>query len=678
MDNPLLQPFDLAPFSKINNEHYLPAIKALIDITKQEVSLISKNPDTPTFKNTVEALENTGGALDRATSIFFNLNSAETNDQIQQIAQEVSPLLSNFSNDLLLNQELFKRVKTVYDHKQTYALSGEQQMLLEKQYKGFARNGANLSEQKKAQLRSIDTQLSKLGLRFGENVLAQTNAFELLLDKQQDLAGLPEGAKEAAKQVAAEKGKKGWVITLDYPSYVPFMKYAQNRALRKKLALAFGARAFQDKGQNNQQHVLDIVKLRHQRAQLLGYQSHAHFVLEDRMAQSPQKVHAFLNELLVKARPAAQKEFDELEAFAKKIDSIDQLQKWDSAYYAEKLKQEKFSLDDEQLKPYFKLENVINGVFTVANKLFDLEFKEDPTIDTYHPDVKTYRVLGTEGKLIAIFYADFHPRAGKRGGAWMTSYKPQQIIVTPDGKGVINDRPHISNVCNFTKPTATKPSLLTFNEVTTLFHEFGHGLHGMLANTKYKGLSGTNVSWDFVELPSQILENWCYEKQTLELFATHYKTGEVIPMELIDKIKASATFHQGMQTLRQLSFGLLDMAWHGSDPSKITSVKDFENNAFGDTVLYPDTPNTCMSTAFSHIFQGGYSAGYYSYKWAEVLDADAFAYFKNEGIFNKKVASKFKDFVLSKGGTQDPMKLYIKFRGQKPNPDALLERAGLV
>lgn len=678
MDNPLLQPFDLAPFSKINNEHYLPAIKALIDITKQEVSLISKNPDIPTFKNTVEALENTGGALDRATSIFFNLNSAETNDQIQQIAQEVSPLLSNFSNDLLLNQELFKRVKTVYDHKQTYSLSGEQQMLLEKQYKGFARNGANLSEQKKAQLRSIDTQLSKLGLSFGENVLAQTNAFELLLDKEQDLAGLPEGAKEAAKQVAAEKGKKGWVITLDYPSYVPFMKYAQNRALRKKLALAFGARAFQDKGQNNQQHVLDIVKLRHQRAQLLGYQSHAHFVLEDRMAQSPQKVHAFLNELLVKARPAAQKEFDELEAFAKKIDSIDQLQKWDSAYYAEKLKQEKFSLDDEQLKPYFKLENVINGVFTVASKLFDLEFKEDPTIDTYHPDVKTYRVLGTEGKLIAIFYADFHPRAGKRGGAWMTSYKPQQKIDTPNGKGVINDRPHISNVCNFTKPTATKPSLLTFNEVTTLFHEFGHGLHGMLANTKYKGLSGTNVSWDFVELPSQILENWCYEKQTLELFATHYKTGEVIPMELIDKIKASATFHQGMQTLRQLSFSLLDMAWHGSDPSKITSVKDFENNAFGDTVLYPDTPNTCMSTAFSHIFQGGYSAGYYSYKWAEVLDADAFAYFKNEGIFNKKVASKFKDFVLSKGGTQDPMKLYIKFRGQKPNPDALLERAGLV
>ncbi len=678
MDNPLLQPFDLAPFSKIKNEHYLPGIKALIDITKQEVALITKNQEPPSFKNTVEALENTGKALDRATSIFFNLNSAETNNQIQQIAQEVSPLLSNFSNDLLLNQDLFKRVKAVYDHKQTLTLNNEQQMLLEKQYKGFARNGANLSEQKKKQLRDIDTQLSKLGLRFGENVLAQTNNFELLLDNEQDLKGLPDGAKEAAKQAAAEKGKKGWMITLDYPSYMPFMKYAQNRALRKKLAIAYGARAFQDDEQNNQQLVLDIVQLRYQRAQLLGYESHAHFVLEERMAKSPEKVQTFLNQLLIKAKPAAQKEFDELEAFAKQLDNIDQLQKWDGAYYAEKLKQQKFSLDDEQLKPYFKLENVIQGVFKVANKLFDLEFKEDPSIDTYHQDVKTYRVLDNKGDLVAIFYADFHPRPGKRGGAWMTSYKPQEKIDTPDGKGLINHRPHISNVCNFTKPTATKPSLLTFNEVTTLFHEFGHGLHGMLANTKYKGLSGTNVSWDFVELPSQILENWCYEKQTLELFATHYKTGEVIPMQLIEKIKASATFHQGMQTLRQLSFGMLDMAWHSGDPSKISSVKDFENKAFADTSLYPQTSNTCMSTAFSHIFQGGYSAGYYSYKWAEVLDADAFSYFKKEGVFNKKVALKFKNNVLSKGGTQDPMELYIKFRGQQPNPDALLERAGLI
>jgi peptidyl-dipeptidase Dcp len=673
MNNPLVQQFDQAPFSHIKNEHFLPAIKELIDVTNAEVNAIIENKAAPTFKNTVEALENTGTQLDRATSVFFNLNSAETNDEIQQIAQEISPLLSNFSNDLLLNEALFKKVKTVYDDRDSYSLTGEQQMLLEKQYKGFSRNGANLSEDKKIQLRDIDAKLSKLALTFGENVLAATNAYELVLTKEEDLAGLPEGTKEAAKQIALEKGKEGWMITLDYPSYIPFMKYAENRDLREKLSLAFGARAFQNNAQNNEQNVLDIVTLRHQRAQLLGYESHAHFVLEERMAETPQNVHSFLNELLIKAKPAAQKEYDELEAFAKELDGIDHLQKWDSAFYAEKLKQQKFSLDDEQLKPYFKLENVINGVFIVAEKLFGLQFEVDKTIDTYHEDVKTYRVLDDAGELVAVFYADFHPRPGKRGGAWMTSFKPQQI------KNDVNDRPHISNVCNFTKPTATKPSLLTFNEVTTLFHEFGHGLHGMLANTHYKGLSGTNVSWDFVELPSQILENWCYEKETLELFATHYETGEVIPMELIEKIKASATFHEGMQTLRQLSFGMLDMSWHAGElPETIKSVKAFEKAAFGDTDLYPDTPETCMSTAFSHIFQGGYSAGYYSYKWAEVLDADAFAYFKEEGIFNKKVATKFKDFVLSQGGTQDPMVLYIKFRGQKPNPDALLERAGLL
>ena len=673
MNNPLLQKFDLAPFSKIENKHFLPAIKQLIEDTKVEVNTIVNNPEKPTFSNTVEALENTGMQLDRATSIFFNLNSAETNDEIQQIAQEVSPLLSNFSNDLLLNEPLFKRVKAVYNERASYDLSIEQQTLLEKQYKGFSRNGANLANDKKAQLRDIDAQLAKLKLTFGENILAATNAFEMHLTQEEDLAGLPEGAKEAAAQTAKEKGKEyGWVITLDYPSYIPFMKYADNRALRKKLSLAFGARAFQNNEQNNEQNVLDIAKLRYERAQLLGYKSHAHFVLEERMAETPQNVQSFLNELLTKAKPAAQKEFDELEDFAKKLDNIDRLEKWDGSYYAEKLKQQKFNLDDEQLKPYFKLENVIQGVFKVAEKLFGLQFEIDNTIDTYHEDVKTYKIVDAEGALVAIFYADFHPRPGKRGGAWMTSYKPQQI------KDGVNHRPHIANVCNFTKPTATKPSLLTFNEVTTLFHEFGHGLHGMLANTTYKGLSGTSVHWDFVELPSQILENWCYEKETLELFATHYQTGEVIPMELIEKIKASATFHEGMQTLRQLSFGMLDMSWHGANPSAISNVKEFETKAFGNTALYPATPETCMSTAFSHIFQGGYSAGYYSYKWAEVLDADAFAYFKQEGIFNKNVATKFKDYILSQGGTQDPMELYMKFRGQKPNPDALLKRAGLL
>ena len=672
MQNPLLQSFDTAPFSEIKNEHFLPGIIQLIADTKDEVAAIVDNTEAPTFENTVEAFENTGLRLDRATSIFFNLNSAETNDEIQKIAQDLSPLLSDFQNDLLLNEALFARVKTVFDARKNLGLNPEQEMLLEKQYKGFSRNGANLSEDKKTALRKIDAQLSKLKLTFGENVLAETNAYEMLITDEAELAGLPDGAKEAAAQTAKENDKEGWMFTLQYPSYIPFMTYASNRELRKKLSLAFGARAFQDNAFNNEKNVLDIANLRHQRAQLLGYESHAHFVLEERMAKTPQKVYDFSNELLEKAKPAAQKEFNELQAFAKELDGIDQLQKWDSAYYAEKLKQKLFSLDDEQLKPYFKLENVIQGVFTVAEKLFGLQFEADDSIDSYHSDVKTYQVRDAEGVLVAIFYADFHPRSGKRGGAWMTSYKPQQI------KEGLNDRPHVSIVCNFTKPTASKPSLLTFNEVTTLFHEFGHALHGMLANTTYKGLSGTNVYWDFVELPSQVLENWCYEKETLQLFAHHYDTGELIPMELIAKIKESAAFHEGMQTLRQLSFGLLDMSWHGADPSAIKNVKEFEKEAFKNTSLYPETPSTCMSTAFSHIFQGGYSAGYYSYKWAEVLDADAFAYFKEEGIFNKKVATKFKDYVLSQGGTQDPMELYVKFRGQKPNPDALLKRAGLI
>ncbi|MEZ4778965.1 MAG: M3 family metallopeptidase [Flavobacteriaceae bacterium] len=671
--NPLLQSFDTAPFSKIKNKHFLPAIEGLIKKTKEEINTITTNPEKPTFQNTVEALERTGIQLDRVTSIFFNLNSAETNDEIQKIAQQISPLLSEFKNDLLLNKSLFKRVKEVFDSKKTLSLSTEEEMLLEKQYKGFSRNGANLNEEDKKRLRKIDADLSKLSLTFGEYVLAETNAFEMHLTNEADLDGLPEGIKEAAAQTATEKGKQGWVITLDYPSYIPFMKYASNRALRKKLTIAFGAKAFQKNPFNNEKNVLEIVSLRHQRAQLLGYQSHAHFVLEERMAQTPEKVDSFLQELLEKAKLAAKAEFEELEAYAKKLDGLDQLQKWDSAYYAEKLKQERFNLDDEKLKPYFPLQKVIDGVFTVAEKLYGLQFKEVNNIDKYHPDVKTYEVVDTEGELVSIFYADFHPRPGKRGGAWMTSFKPQQIV---NGK---NDRPHISIVCNFTKPTTNKPSLLTFNEVTTLFHEFGHALHGMLANTTYPGLSGTNVYWDFVELPSQVLENWCYEKETLELFAKHYETGELIPMELVKKIKESATFHEGMQTLRQLSFGMLDMAWHThNSPESITSVKEFEEAAFESTKLFPDTPETCMSTSFSHIFQGGYSAGYYSYKWAEVLDADAYEYFKQEGIFNKKVATKFKEFVLSKGGTEDPMKLYIKFRGKEPNPDALLKRAGLI
>ncbi|WP_036152043.1 M3 family metallopeptidase [Maribacter forsetii] len=671
--NPLLSPFDTAPFSQIKNEHFKPAFLQSIEDARAEIDAITNNTEASTFENTIEALEFSGQQLDRISSVFFNLNSAETNEEIQKIAQEISPLLSEFGNDITLNEDLFKRVKAVYDQKDDLDLTVEQNTLLDKKYKSFSRNGANLSEDKKNRLREIDAKLAKLKLTFGENVLAETNRFQLHLTDEADLDGLPEGEKEAAAQLAISKGKEdGWMITLDYPSYIPFMKYAKNRTLRKELSLAFGSKAFHNDELDNQENVLEITKLRFERANLLGYKTHADFVLEERMAETPEKVHSFLNELLEKAKPAAEREFKQLEDFAKKLDNIDRLEKWDSSYYSEKLKQELFNLDDEKLKPYFKLENVINGVFKVAENLFDLQFEEVHDIEKYHDEVKTYKVYDADKNFISLFYADFHPRAGKRGGAWMTSFKSQW---KRNGKNV---RPHISNVCNFTPSTKSKPSLLTFNEVTTLFHEFGHGLHGMLANTTYPSLSGTSVFWDFVELPSQVLENWCYEKEALELFAKHYETGETIPMELVEKIKESATFQEGMQTLRQLSFGLLDMSWHGIDPTGITNVKAHEDEAFKDTSLYPATPETCMSTAFSHIFQGGYSSGYYSYKWAEVLDADAFAYFKEKGIFNKEVATKFKDNVLSQGGTENPMVLYKRFRGAEPKVEALLERAGLV
>ena len=671
--NPLLEKFDTAPFSQIKNAHFKPAFLQAMDDARAEIDAITSNIEAPTFENTIEALEFSGQQLDRISSVFFNLNSAETNEEIQKIAQEVSPLLSEFGNDITLNEDLFKRIKVVYEQKEALNLSVEQTTLLDKRYKSFSRNGANLSEDKKKRLREIDAESSKLKLKFGENLLAETNKYQLHLTDEADLDGLPDGAKEAAAQMAKTKGKdNGWMITLDYPSYIPFMKYANNRELRKELSMAFGSKSFKGDELDNQDNVLKIAKLRHERANLLGYKTHAHFVLEERMAETPEKVHSFLEELLEKAKPAAKREFKQLEDFAKDLDGIDRLEKWDGSYYSEKLKQKLFSLDDEQLKPYFKLENVIDGVFQVAEKLFGLQFEEVSDIEKYHEDVKTYKVYDSDKNFISIFYADFHPRAGKRGGAWMTSFKSQW---KKDGENV---RPHISNVCNFTPSTESKPSLLTFNEVTTLFHEFGHGLHGMLANTTYPSLSGTSVYWDFVELPSQVMENWCYEKEALKLFAKHYETGEVIPMELIQKIKKSATFQEGMQTLRQLSFGLLDMSWHGTDPSNIKAVKEYETKAFAGTNLYPDTPETCMSTAFAHIFQGGYSSGYYSYKWAEVLDADAFAYFKEKGIFNKEVATKFKEHVLSKGGTENPMVLYKRFRGAEPKVEALLERAGLL
>lgn len=672
MNNILLTDFDTAPFSKINTQDFEPAFDHAIADAKEEIQQIITNTDTPTFENTIEAMAFSGMQLDRISNIFFNLNSAETNEELQKIAQNVAPKLSAFGNDISLNPDLFARVKAVHDTVDQSTLTTEQKTLLDKTYKGFVRNGALLNEDDKTKLREIDAQLSILSLQFNENVLAETNAYQLHITNEEDLAGLPEGSIEAAKNLAEQQEKQGWIFTLDYPSYLPFVTYAKNRELRKEIAIANGKKGFQDNDFNNEENVLKIVKLRNERAQLLGYATHAAFVLEERMAQNPENVFNFLNELLEKAKPAAEKEFHELTDYAKKLDGIDQLQKWDGSYYSEKLKQERFNLDDEVLKPYFQLENVLNGAFEVANKLYGLIFTEVHNIDKYHKDVQTFEVTDESGNLVAIFYTDFFPRKGKRNGAWMTSYKSQWI------KNGVNDRPHISIVCNFTPPTSSKPSLLTFNEVTTLFHEFGHALHGMLANTTYPSLSGTSVYWDFVELPSQIMENWVYEPETLALFAKHYQTGETIPQQYIDKIKESANFLEGMATLRQLSFGLLDMAWHTKNPNDISSLKDFENQEFQSTQLYPDVAENAMSTAFSHIFAGGYSSGYYSYKWAEVLDADAFDYFKQHGIFNKEIATKFKDFVLSQGGTDHPMTLYKKFRGQEPSPNALLKRAGLI
>lgn len=672
MKNILLSPFDTAPFSQIKTSDYEPAFDEAIVLAKEEIQAIINNTDTPTFENTIAAMAFTGMQLDRISTIFFNLNSAETNEDLQKIAQLVAPKLSAFSNDISLNPELFARVKKVQETVNKSSLTTEEATLLDKTYKGFVRNGALLNESQKEELRAIDAQLSVLSLQFNENVLAETNAYQLHIINEEDLEGLPEGTREAARSIALEQGKEGFVFTLDYPSYLPFITYAKNRKLRKEITIANGKKGFQKNEYNNEQIVLDIVKLRNQRAHLLGYPTHAAFVLEERMAQTPEKVFDFLNDLLTKAHPAAHKEFTDLSLYAEKTDGIDRLEKWDGSYYSEKLKQERFNLDDEALKPYFKLENVLNGAFEVANRLYGLHFNEVQNIGKYHKDVQTYEVTKANNEPVAVFYTDFFPRKGKRNGAWMTSYKSQWI------KDGINERPHVSIVCNFTPPTPTKPSLLTFNEVTTLFHEFGHALHGMLADTTYPSLSGTSVYWDFVELPSQIMENWVYEPETLELFAKHYQTGETIPQQYIDKIKESASFLEGMATLRQLSFGLLDMAWHADDPSNINDLKTFENKAFENTQLYPDVSENAMSTAFSHIFAGGYAAGYYSYKWAEVLDADAFDYFKQNGIFNKEIAAKFKDNILSQGGTDHPMTLYKKFRGQEPSPDALLKRAGLI
>lgn len=675
MNNPLLEkfdtPFESAPFSKIKNENYKPAFIKAIEEAKAEIEAITQNPESPTFSNTIEAMELSGEKLGRISSIFFNLNSAETNDEIQQIAQEVSPLLSEFGNDVRLNQDLFERIKTVYNQKDAFDLTEEQTYLLEKKYKGFSRNGANLNEEDKNKLREIDKQLAMLSLQFGQNVLAETNAYELIITNENDLKGLPQYAIDQAKADAEQKNHEGWLITLQAPSYIPFMQYADNRELREKLFRANGVKAYQDNEYNNEENVKNIVKLRHERAKILGYKTHADYVLEERMAKTPVTVLDFLHDLLTKAKPFAEKEIKELADFAKITDRIEILQRWDHAYYAEKLKQKKFSLSDEELKPYFQLDNVVQGAFVVATKLYGITFKETDYIDKYNDDVTTYEVLDQDNNFLSLLYTDFFPRAGKRPGAWMTSFREASNV---NGH---NKRPQVSIVCNFTKPTKDTPSLLTFQEVTTLFHEFGHALHGMLPNTTYESLSGTNVYWDFVELPSQFYENFCYEPEALKLFAKHYQTGKIIPQELIEKVRASSSFMEGYQTVRQLSFGLLDMAYHGNDLIEIEDLQAFEKETFKQTELYPEVDKNMMSTSFSHIFQGGYSSGYYSYKWAEVLDADAFSFFQETGIFNKDTANKFYK-LLASGGTIEPMKLYEEFRGHQPTSAALLKRAGLV
>ena len=657
--------YETAPFQEIKEENYLPAFQELIAQSEKEIDAIANNPAEATFENTIEALAYSGEQLDRVSSIFFNLNSAETNDEIQKIAQEVSPILTEFSSKISQNKKLFQRIKKVFDENENLNLNEEQKTLLSETYKGFVRNGALLNEEDKKKLEKIDIDLSVKSLNFGQNVLAATNAYFKHITNKEDLAGIPEPILAQYTEEAKERGLEGYAITLQYPSYIPAMTYADNRNLRQELALANGKKAFDGGEFDNQNLIKEIINLRQQKAELLGYKNFAEYVLEERMAESPKKVFDFLNQLLTAATPYAEKEIAQLKELAK-ADGIDKMEAYDHTYYAEKLRKQKFDLNDEELKPFFPLEKVQDAVFDLAGKLFNLDFKEVTDIQKYHSEVHVYEVF-ENNSLKAVLYVDYFPRKGKRAGAWMTSFKNQWK------KDSTDSRPHISVVCNFSKPTADTPSLLTFQEVTTLFHEFGHALHGILADTQYPNLSGTSVKWDFVELPSQFLENYCYEPEFLKTFAKHYQTGEVLSDEKIKKINESKNFMEGYQTLRQLGFGLLDMAYH-TQPEAVQNIKTFETEQTEKCSLYPINAETAISPSFSHIFQGGYSAGYYSYKWAEVLDADAFQYFKENGIFNSEIARKYKT-LLSLGGTQAPMELYKAFRGSEPKVESLLKRA---
>lgn len=676
MENPLLTEstcrWGAPQFDRIREEHYIPAFKEGIEEAKAEIDAIVSNPEKPDFGNTIEALEYSGRTLDRVSGIFFNLLEAETSDRMQEIAEEVSPMLTEYSMYVSLNKALFDRVKAVYDSKDSLSLDTDQMKLLENTYRSFARNGAALSDADKEIYSGYAEQLSLLSLKFGKNVLASSNAYMLHLSDSADLDGLPEYVREMGASAAKEKGLDGWVFTLDYPSYSPFMKYSRNRELRRQMYTAYSSKAIGGETDNTG-IVKEIADLRIKTAAILGYRTYADYVLEENMAKDPETVNAFISDLMGRSLPFAKADVKAVSdyAYANGFDG-EALMPWDFSYWSERYKEAEFSLNEELLKPYFRLENCIDAVFSLANRLYGLNFIQQNDIPVYHKDVKVYEVTDADGRHLALFYADFFPRAGKRGGAWMTEFRGQSIR---DG---VEERPFISIVTNFTKPTGNTPSLLTHDELTTFLHEFGHALHGIMAEGRYPSLTGTSVARDFVELPSQIMENWAYEPEYLDSFAKDYRTGEVIPDSLVAKIVEAKNYLAGYQQVRQLQFGIIDMAWHTLETLPEDSTLDYEAKVLAPYSVMPAVPGTAVSPAFSHIFAGGYSAGYYSYKWAEVLEADAFSLFRQNGIFDRETAKSFRDNILSRGGSEDPSVLYRNFRGHDPQTSALMEKLGLV
>ena len=689
--NPFFEPYntphDTAPFDRIRMEDFEEAMLEGIRRDDEQIERIINNPAKPTFDNTIISVDDEKDKegyydlLGRVSTIFFNLLSAETNDEMDALAQKMSPILTKHANDIRLNERLFERVKYVHQHHRK--LTAEEKMLLDNCYDGFVRSGALLDAAGKERLRQLTEEASMLGLQFSQNLLKENKAFTLHITDEAQLDGLPDTAREAAALAAKEQQKEGWVFTLDFPSYSPFMTYSTQRELRRQLYMAKNTECIHDNTENNLEICKRLINLRRELAQLLGHKTYADYVLKHRMAGNVRNVYKLLNNLIDAYKPTAIKEVEAIEKMARKLEGNNfKLEPWDFSFYSHKLQLQKYNLDAEMLRPYFELSKVIDGVFGLANRLYGITFKENKDIPVYHPDVKAYEVFDEDGSFLAVFYADFHPRKGKQGGAWMTGYQGQWKERIDQKKpfgddNMRNVRPHVSVVMNLTKPTEEKPALLTLGEVETFLHEFGHSLHGMFANTRFESLSGTNVWWDFVELPSQFMENFSIEKEFLRTFAFHYQTGEPLPDELIDRIVKSRNFNVAYACMRQVSFGLLDMAYYTQKDEFTADIIQFEKKAWEKAMVLPQLPDTCMTVQFSHIMAGGYAAGYYSYKWAEVLDADAFSVFKKHGIFDKKTASSFRENILSKGGTENPMTLYKRFKGGEPTIDALLKRNGI-